>query len=154
MMHIEVLCHEDKLPADASRVESAVKSVLSQAGITQARVNVAIVDDAQIQTLNRQYLDHDYPTDVLSFRLSADQTEPLEGEIVISGETAHRQASRYGWRPEEELLLYVVHGALHLVGYDDVDDRQRGRMRAAEREILGQFGLSPRYDENCQNSSV
>ena len=68
------------------------------------------MDDRTIQQLNRQYLDHDEPTDVLSFLLER-EAERLEGEIVVSRDTAACSAPAYGWTPADELLLYVIHGA-------------------------------------------
>jgi probable rRNA maturation factor len=68
-------------------------------------------------------------------------TRFLEGQIVVSAETAHRVAFQYGWSSDEELLLYVIHGALHLVGYDDTTEEARRRMRSCERFYLERFGI-------------
>ncbi|MEX0718851.1 MAG: rRNA maturation RNase YbeY [Planctomycetaceae bacterium] len=71
----------------------------------------------------------------------------LEGEIVVSADTAARQAGEFGWSPGDELVLYVVHGLLHLTGHDDGAEAKRAGMRSREREILRTWGLSPRYDD-------
>jgi probable rRNA maturation factor len=107
-------------------------------------VSIAVVDNAEIHALNRRHLQHDYPTDVLSFLLE-ETGERLEGEIVASAQTAAAQAARYGWSAEDELLLYVIHGALHLVGYDDQTPEAQERMRRRESQLLAHFGLTPRY---------
>lgn len=120
----------------------AVREILAAAGIRRAAVSVAVVDDATIERLNRRYLQHDYPTDVLSFPFQC-EAEALEGEIVVSAETAARQARRLGWRAEDELLLYVIHGALHLVGHDDQTPAGARRMRNAERKWLDRFHVGP-----------
>ena len=96
-----------------------------------ARISVAVVDDATIAVLNRQFLRHEGPTDVLSFLLEQDE-DGLEGEVVVSAETARRTAPRFGWSEGEELLLYVIHGTLHLAGYDDAKPREQ-RADAAPR---------------------
>ena len=97
--------------------------------------------------LNRQYLEHDYPTDVLSFVLEFDETsKSLDGEIIVSSDYAAREAARYGWTANDELLLYVIHGCLHLVGHDDTTPAAKRAMREAEVRLLAGFGLVHRYD--------
>jgi probable rRNA maturation factor len=120
--------------------------VLIAEGVREATISLAIVDDATIRPLNARYLGHDYATDVLSFVL--EQTVgKLEGEIIVSAETALQSAERFGWAAGDELLLYVIHGALHLVGYDDLQPQVQAQMRSREREHLSHFGLAPRYEE-------
>ena len=122
----------------------AVRSILAEAGVVEAQISLAVVDNPTIHVLNRKYLDHDYPTDVLSFVL--ERTEDwLEGEVIVSADTAVATAGQYGWTPEEELLLYVIHGTLHLVGYDDGTDTDRAEMRSREAACLARFGLKPRW---------
>ncbi len=142
---IQLAVQQEALAIDGRRLKDAVRAVLSLGAVKRAKVSLAIVDNAAIHVLNRRYLDHDEPTDVLSFVLES-SPRMLEGQIVASAETAQAQAAQYGWDPLDELLLYVVHGALHLVGFDDQEPRQRDQMRAAEREILAKFGLVPRYE--------
>ena len=95
-------------------MSTAIKHVLESNSIADAAISLAVVDDETIRRLHERYLGIDEPTDVLSFPLSS-SGEALEGEIVASAETAARRAVEFGWRAEDELLLYVVHGALHLV---------------------------------------
>jgi probable rRNA maturation factor len=85
--------------------------------------------------LNRRYLQHDYATDVLSFLLDSGSGW-LDGEIVISADTAASQAPQYDSSAEAELLLYVIHGVLHLVGYEDTTPSERKRMLARQRRYL------------------
>lgn len=141
---IEVADEQTVLAVDEDRIRRAVKLVLEASRIDRADVSVAVVDDPTIHQLNRRYLDHDHPTDVLSFVLSRGEDE-LEGQIVVSAETARAEAAGYGWPPENELLLYVVHGALHLTGQEDQTVESRARMREREKEILARFGLEPRW---------
>jgi probable rRNA maturation factor len=127
---------------DTDRLNRAVEVVLMEEGVEAAAIIVAVVDDARIRDLNRRYLDHDEPTDVLSFDL-ADENGRLEGDVVVSAEMAERAATRLLWPAGDELLLYVIHGILHLVGYDDLDVPSRTDMRRRERHYLARFGLHP-----------
>ena len=125
---------------DLPMLEKAVAAVLQGEKITAATISLAVVDDVAIRALNRQYLDHDYATDVLSFVL--EQTEDfLEGEVVVSIDTAATQAKSYGWSLQEELMLYVIHGTLHLAGYDDHSESDRAEMRCLEKRYLETFGI-------------
>lgn len=128
------------------RLVEAVRAILEGEGFERGEVSVAVVDDPTIHRLNRQFLAHDYPTDVLSFVLeSGESPRSLEGEVIVSADTATRSAETYGWQAEDELLLYVVHGTLHLTGYDDLEPEAHQLMRERERHYLAQFGLTPRY---------
>jgi probable rRNA maturation factor len=125
---------------DEARLIAGVRAVLDS--VTSCEVSLTVVDNARMQELNRRHLDHDYPTDVLSFRLGFDG-QRLDGEIIVSADYAADEAVRYGWSADDELLLYAVHGALHLVGYDDTTPEAAARMRQQERVILDTFGLIP-----------
>jgi probable rRNA maturation factor len=146
MITIDLANEQSTLPLDGRRLRRAVRMVLEDGAVRRARISLAVVDDPTIRRLNREYLDHDCATDVLSFNLG-DSGGPLEGEVIVSADTAAAAAPRFGWRPEDELLLYVIHGALHLVGLRDGTDGQRERMRRRERECLDRFGLEPHDEE-------
>lgn len=125
---------------DAKRLISAARRVLADSKFNSAMISIAVVDDARIHGLNRQFLNHDYPTDVLSFVLDADDAK-LRGEVVLSAETAAIVAATGGWKEADEQLLYVIHGVLHLVGLDDQSNETARQMRAAERYYLHEFGV-------------
>ncbi len=146
MITIDVANEQSTLPVDDGRLRRAVRMILQGAAVRRARVSLAVVDDATIHRLNRRYLDQDCATDVLSFNLD-DSGGSLEGEVIVSADTAAAVAPRFGWRPEDELLLYVIHGALHLVGLRDGTDDQRDQMRRRQRECLARFGLEPHDEE-------
>jgi probable rRNA maturation factor len=144
---IEIAKEQDAHQVNTARLKQGVRRVLEEAGIAAAEISVAIVDDARMHELNRQYLEHDYPTDVLSFVLEFNEAgRSLDGEIIVSADYAAREAARYGWTTGDELLLYVLHGALHLVGHDDTTAETKQAMRAAEARHLALFGLEHRYD--------
>lgn len=141
MIHIDVANLQHALPVNGRLLRRAVRMVLRDAGIVDAIVSLAVVDDATIRKLHHRFLGHDTPTDVLSFVLEPDQAM-LEGEIVVGAETASRQAARFGWTAADELLLYVIHGALHLAGYDDRTPRQRAIMERRQTEYLARLGVT------------
>jgi probable rRNA maturation factor len=131
---------ESCAPIDERQVREAVQAIARDAGIERGSISLAIVDDATIHELNRRHLGHDYATDVLSFVLESGEGW-LEGEVIASMEMAARRAPEFGWTAANELLLYVVHGALHLVGHDDQEPEARRAMRAAERHYLSRYGI-------------
>jgi probable rRNA maturation factor len=141
-------------PVDSRRLIEAARRVLTDSRFSSASVSIALVDDATIHGLNRQFLDHDYPTDVLSFALDMNDSH-LKGEIVLSADTAAQVAAAGGWEAADEQLLYVIHGMLHLVGLDDQSDDDARRMRAAERYYLAEFGVElPEDPDSGERSSL
>jgi len=149
MIAIEIANQQSTLPLDEERLRQAVEMILADAHVAQATISLAVVDDPTIHQLNREYLQHDYATDVLSFLLERDE-QSLEGEIIVSADTAAECAAPFGWSAEDELLLYVVHGTLHLVGYDDTRPDLRREMRRRERTCLARFGLEHRFEETVE----
>lgn len=120
-------------------------------------VDITIVDDEEIHTLNREYRNVDRPTDVLSFALDeGEEDEPelidgpeehLLGDIIISAETAQRQGEEFGHGLEREIVYLAVHGLLHLLGYDHMTDEDKKIMRSKEEEALREIRLSEEYLE-------
>jgi probable rRNA maturation factor len=120
-----------------SELRAWARAALRHLQLTQAELSLALVADATIHALNRRYRGKDKPTDVLAFPL-ADEVQPsLLGDVVISVETASRQARRRGHPLREELQVLLVHGILHLAGYDhEVSRSEAVRMRRKERGII------------------
>ncbi|HVK18170.1 MAG TPA: rRNA maturation RNase YbeY [Fimbriiglobus sp.] len=126
---------------DFQGLKTAARAVLEGEGVREAKVTVAFVDNAHIHRLNKQFLDHDEPTDVLTFPYTDPGAKKLEGEIAIGYEVAKANAEERGHPVVTELVLYVIHGCLHLCGYDDRTDRDAKAMRVKEREYLRALGL-------------
>ncbi len=143
MIKVLITNEQSQYEVDCEQLRAAVVGVVDEAEIAKGEVSLAIVDDATIHTLNVQYLQHDYPTDVISFVLEQ-AAGHLEGEVIVSADMAATVAQEYGWPAEHELLLYVIHGTLHLVGYDDKDPQQKIEMQAAERRHLQRFSIEHR----------
>ena len=114
--------------------------MLEGEAISRATLSIAVVSDRAIRPLNRRYLQHDYATDVLSFLLDSGPGW-LDGEIIVSADTAASQAPQYDSSAEAELLLYVIHGALHLVGYDDTTPAERKRMLSSPASLSAAFAV-------------
>lgn len=124
---------------DERRLVGAAIAVLRDSDFSSANISLAVIDDETMHELNRRHLDHDYPTDVLSFVLE-DDGDHLEGEVILSADTAASVANELAHSPAHEQLLYVIHGMLHLVGFDDHSEVDAEEMRAAEERYLQEFG--------------
>jgi probable rRNA maturation factor len=141
---IEIANNQETLPVDEKRLKRAVRAILTGEGIQRAAISIAIVDDPAIHVINRKFLQHDEPTDCISF-VHESSEDFLEGEVVASVDTALTQAKRLGVPPEDELLLYVVHGTLHITGYDDLTPEAAVEMRAKEKHYLEPLGITPKW---------
>lgn len=113
-----------------------VAATLAFAERPDLAVSLLLTDDREIAQLHAEFLQDATPTDVISFAL--DDT----AELVVSVETAAREAAAGGHTLAAEVALYVVHGLLHVCGYDDLRVRDRARMRAAERAVMAQLQLA------------
>ena len=135
MITIQIANRQKTLPLDRRRIRRAIQAIVKDAHITDAQISVTVVDDALIAKLHEEFLHDPSPTDVLSFLLERSE-QALEGEVVVSADTARASAPQYGCTAEDELLLYVIHGTLHLVGYDDTTPRKRAVMRKKEQQYI------------------
>jgi probable rRNA maturation factor len=141
MSKISIASPQEAVAIDRGRMREVVRAVLAGEGVGEADISLAFVDNATIHRLNRQFLQHDEPTDVLSFPLSEPNSRKLSGELVIGAEVALAQSREHGHDVQAELTLYVIHGLLHLCGHDDHDPADAARMRERERHYLQQLGL-------------
>ena len=126
----------------ARDVRTVVSAVYSAENAGEPDISVALVNDAVIREVNREHLDHDWATDSIAFSYEDDPSpDAVAGEVVVSGETALREAEERGKDPRHELLLYVAHGTLHLLGWDDETPAMRRRMNAHAAAILATAGI-------------
>jgi len=145
-MKIEIANRQDALPLDRKTIRSLCRQILADHQREEG-VSICVVDDAEMQALNARYLGRDEPTDVLAFPLADDfapPEEPFLGEVVVSAQRALDEAHRRKVAPERELALYVAHGLLHLLGYDDHTPADQRRMQRAQNTALRRAGLLPR----------
>jgi probable rRNA maturation factor len=139
-MKIAISCPQESVAVDRKRLRDTARAVLEGQGIADYEISLAFVDDETIHRLNKRYLDHDEPTDVLSFPLSEANARKLAGELVIGAEVARAQAEQRGHDVQAELALYVIHGLLHLCGYDDHTEKDAAAMRQRESHYLITLG--------------
>lgn len=143
MIHVESRAPH---PIQDTIVQRAARAALDHtAAPADADLTIVLTDDELLRKLNRDYLDVDAPTDVLSF--PASQTDPETGarylgDVLISVPRAAEQAQAAGHPLEAEVQLLVVHGVLHLMGQDHAEAEEKARMWAAQAEVLERLGLS------------
>ena len=143
----EFIDEQSALEIDFERMKRAISCILADEGYVRAKLELVALDAEPMHELNVQFLGHDYPTDVLAFPNAVDpDSGTLEGEIVVCPDVAIEYAKDYvakdyAWSPEDETLLYAIHGALHLVGYDDHSPEDAPIMHAKEREYLARVGV-------------
>lgn len=141
---IHIHNYQKRIPVQSAGLKRNIQKILEKEGVRQAELSVVVVTDRKIHSINRKFLIHDFPTDVISFDLSDEEvsrkkrfrTKEVEGEIYVSAVTAACKARELGVEPKQELLLYIVHGILHLLGYDDHTAADRKKMREKEKEVL------------------
>jgi len=133
-IHIRFLSSPPK-GVTGRHLSAAVKAAMADHPFRN--ISIALVDDDTMASLHERFLGDGRSTDVITFDLRDNPEDPmLEGEIVISTDTARRQARKYRTSEADELLRYAVHGALHLQGHDDRNTIQRRRMKKEEDRIL------------------
>ena len=111
---------------------SMVKRVLRREEIIKAFISIVFINDRRMVQLNKEFLDHRYPTDVLSFPLEETTKSRIEGEVYVNLDQARRQASEYHVSLKNERARLVIHGVLHLAGYRDTDVRDKKKMHTLE----------------------
>jgi len=133
---------------DEARLRRIARRVLEAEGVGKAEVSVVVTGDAMVRALNRRYCGEDASTDVLSFALREGEDFVLPpgeslllGEVVISLPTARRQANLAGQSVEREVALLLIHGLLHLLGYDHAVEFERERMEARQEALLAALGV-------------
>jgi probable rRNA maturation factor len=148
------------------RIEAAARAAFDAAdrpdilGVAPAEMSLVLADDALVRTLNRDYRDKDKPTNVLSFALldGSDDTDDvlardegmpiLIGDVILAFETVQREAREQGKSVEDHLTHLVIHGVLHLLGYDHLSDPDADRMERLETSILARMGIADPYSAN------
>jgi len=139
---------------DSRAVVAAAKRLLAAVGESDASLSLSLVGDAEMRTINREHRGKDRPTDVLSFAIDGEAPgaprrrggpERLLGDVVISVETARRQAVDYDATLQEEIYRLLIHGLLHAIGHDHVRPGERRAMQREERRLAGTIGLGTEH---------
>jgi probable rRNA maturation factor len=139
--HVRISSTSKAMRIPRKRIIELVKFVARKERKKLGEVDIAFVTEGEISKLNKEYLNHRRPTDVLSFDLAEpfEEEEALSGQLIICPDVAIAQSRTHGNGPQKELLLYVVHGLLHLLDYDDKTVDQGRRMAARQEKLLGAF---------------
>ena len=135
---VEIVSSQEAVRVPRKRIADIVAKISRQEGVRLSHVEVAVVAGGEMAAMNRRHLHHAGATDVLSFDLSDDFTDGLVAQVVVCGDVAAREAPIHGHIAQRELLLYVIHGLLHLTGYDDTTPRLAARMHARAEELLAE----------------
>lgn len=148
-MQVTVSCADDiyKIPFKSKVIRACVNRVCTGESIKKGAVGIIFANSFKIKELNNQFLNHNCSTDVITFELQ-DPGNDLEGEIYVCYEVAENQAREFGVPFREELLRLIVHGILHLAGYDDKETREREHMRVKEEYYLKQLNDTGIIDIN------
>ena len=141
MISISIKNQQDLVELDFAGMKAAARIVLEGEGVSAGKVTVAVFDDATIHALNKRHLNHDEPTDVLTFPYTPPEAKAVEADIAVGAGVAKAQAEERGHSVHAELCLYVIHGCLHLRGYDDHSDEDAAEMRRKESIYLKKLGL-------------
>jgi len=139
-MHVEILNLQDHVKLNKKMIIKSAEGALKAMGETDSELSLLFVDDPYIKRLNLNYRNINAATDVLAFSIREGKALSgqglLLGDVVISAQTAKREAGKRGVQVKEEMLLYMTHGILHLLGYDDKGPGDRKKMESKQRELL------------------
>lgn len=151
---LDITDETGRVPEDQlAEIEKILQFASAEEGVADgAEVSVTIVNNEEIQKINKEYRGKDYPTDVISFALEEDgegeieiigaDMPPVLGDIIISADKAREQAEEYGHSLMRELGFLTVHGFLHLLGYDHITEEEEKEMFTKQKDILNRYGLS------------
>ena len=142
MIKIEVANMQDELKVNPSHIKRVVKGVLKSEKVDNAEVSVALVDNERMAEINGRYRKRNHPTDVLAFPLEKDfdGKGTLLADIIASCEMANERARELSISPQTEIMFYIVHGLLHILGYDHATAKARRAMDKLQRGFLREFG--------------
>ncbi|MEQ8160817.1 MAG: rRNA maturation RNase YbeY [Smithellaceae bacterium] len=141
-MKIQIGNDQKLIQIDRRKIRSVITKLCKHLDCTGKEISLTFVSDARIQELNREYRDKNKPTDVLSFSLQEGEFSEINpdilGDIVISVETAKKNAQKNGLSLEQEINFLIIHGLLHLLGYnhENTTKGEAGKMRRKEKELL------------------
>ena len=141
-MEITVQDLQKKIKINPRQIKKIAQTILKTLKITQATLSLVFVSSQKIRALNRKYLNRTYATDVLAFDLRDEfaskqsAKKNISGDVFISTDAVLQNSKAFGQEAHDELALYVIHGILHLAGYDDTNPTAKKKMQKKEQEIF------------------
>jgi probable rRNA maturation factor len=134
------VANEQDLPIDEVRLSTLARHTLASEEVAEIELSVLFVTSEHMKRLNSRFAGNDYATDVLAFpMMEDDEAATILGDVVICPEVAERNAAQLGHDVARELETLVVHGTLHLLGYDHQNDSDKARMEARQQRVLNSF---------------
>jgi probable rRNA maturation factor len=149
-IHIEFDGDPDE-KIDLPRLEELIRTVCVEFNVFEVRIQISLVNDAQMIEVHQQFLDQDTTTDVMSFDLTDEFEDVQNFQLVVNLDMARRQASERGHSVLSELALYITHGLLHQMGYDDHEPEAARHMHEKEDAILQSLGFGSIYHNRETN---
>lgn len=139
-MKLEITDLQKIYPIEKNKIKKVVRSIL-KVEKKDAELNIVFIDNKRIKEINKTFLGHNYATDVLSFAYhEPSRKNNISGEIIVSVEMATKLAQKRGYSVEGEIVLYLIHGLLHLLGYNDRQKSDAKKMHQREGELLSNLG--------------
>lgn len=123
------------------------------ATLANGSLRAKVIDDGQMAIAHERHSGIAGPTDILTFDLRQNPSDPLDTDLLIDIDEADRQAAARGHTLESELLLYIIHGTLHCLGFDDHDDAQFAQMHSLEDQVLAAIGIGPIFARSDQGAN-
>lgn len=141
---IDLIDETESAPLDRERIQRVVDAALADEGLTNCALTVLVVADEESARLHQEHFGDPDPTDVMTFpdgSVDPQSSLTLLGDLAVGADVAVRAAAERGRHTSDELTLYVLHGLLHILGYDDLDPADRQEMWDAQRRILAGVGI-------------
>lgn len=139
--NLKVFSSDKKYRINKLRVHKLVNYLKQELNFSISSLPVNFISSGQIITINKRYLKHDYSTDIITFNYTGD-TKNIDGEIFISFDDAENNSKKYKNTLSEEFLRLVIHGILHLVGYDDMNLKNYKIMKRLENKLLNKYKIT------------
>lgn len=149
-LNIQINCHLQDFDSASDKFKKLAEVICKRFELHNAIVNVNIIGDEEIKNLNNKFLGHNRVTDCLSFDLSDDSDKSRDFDLAVNGELAAREAASRKHCPHAELALYITHGLLHNLGFDDDTTEAAGEMHKTEDCILQEQGYGLVYNNRRQ----
>jgi probable rRNA maturation factor len=137
---LAIFFHDEKIVSNLQgkrAIKAWIKDVLVKEGKSTGQINIVFATDDVLFEINKSFLKREYDTDIITFDYSEGLT--ISGDLFISLERVNENSKEYGEEKMQELLRVIIHGILHLIGYDDASATEKIRMRDAENKYLNNF---------------
>lgn len=133
--------YSEDLSINKKAVHSLISAITKEYSLSITSLSISFINSNELRDINKEYLNHDYETDVITFNYSR-QKKNIDGEILISFEEAKLNAKRYNVKLGQELKRLVIHGMLHLLHFDDKNEESKKIMKKEENKLINRFNFT------------